>query len=286
MHKVQDGDLQTSVTVWADDEIGEVQDVFNHMVVNLREACDIRDQQQLTLEAINAENTRLLDELNQKNQYMQVLFERLISTQEDERRRLARELHDETGQALTAMLLHLKTLHEEDDLDIIHDRVNGLRYLANKTLEEVRRLAMDLRPTVLDDLGLIPAIRWIVEESNLHSGMQAVFHAPATLERLPADVETVLYRAAQEGLTNILRHAKAENASVTLEYDGRTIWMKIIDDGKGFDPRRVDNSRVGLIGMQERVHTLKGSLVVDSFPGSGTRLLIEIPCREVEEGSQ
>ncbi|HET7089547.1 MAG TPA: ATP-binding protein [Anaerolineae bacterium] len=282
MRRVQAGDLSVEVSAWAHDEIGEVQAEFNAMVAGLRESREALMRQQGELEALNHENTRLLAELHAKSERLQQLLNHALSAQEAERRRLSRELHDETGQALTSILVQLKALQDETDLDLIQDRLNGLRYLTGQTLEEVRRLSMDLRPAVLDDLGLIPAIRWCVKECAEQKGTEVNFNTTDSLGRLPSEVEIVLYRAVQEGLTNIVRHAQAQRAEINLARGPRAVWLTIIDDGRGFESNDRNGKGLGLAGMQERVALIGGRLQVDSEAGGGTRIFIEIPLEEAQ----
>lgn len=282
MRRVQAGELSVEVSAWAHDEIGEVQAEFNAMVAGLRESREALMRQQGELEALNHENTRLLAELHAKSERLQQLLNHALSAQEAERRRLSRELHDETGQALTSILVQLKALQDETDLDLIQDRLNGLRYLTGQTLEEVRRLSMDLRPAVLDDLGLIPAIRWCVKECAEQKGTEVNFNTTDSLGRLPSEVEIVLYRAVQEGLTNIVRHAQAQRAEINLARGPRAVWLTIIDDGRGFESNDRNGKGLGLAGMQERVALIGGRLQVDSEAGGGTRIFIEIPLEEAQ----
>jgi len=282
IQRVKAGDLTVHVPIWANDEIGEVQGEFNAMVHDLGESRAALVQQQTELERLNLENTRLLAELNAKNSRLEHLLHHAISAQEAERKRLARELHDETGQSLTSILLRLKALQSETDPEVMYDRLNGLRYLTSQTLEEVRRLALDLRPMALDDLGLVPAIRWYVQQCTERNGIEIQFHAADTLKRLSADIEIILYRAVQEGLTNVIRHAQARHADITLEHDGHAVWLTINDDGKGIEPNPGNRGGMGLEGMRERVMLVGGKLRIDSTPGAGTQVVIELP---VEMGS-
>jgi signal transduction histidine kinase len=277
MRRVQAGDLTVHVPIWAPDEIGEVQAEFNDMVGRLREAREALLEQQRELENLNEANTRLLSELHRKRARLQQLFGHALSAQEAERKRLSRELHDETGQALTSILLRLKALQDETDPNVIVDRLNGLRYLASQTLENVRRLSMDLRPTALDDLGLIPALRWYTQECAQQSGVEIEFDATDGLERLPAPLEIVLYRAVQEGLTNVIRHARAQHVQILLERSPQAVWLTVADDGKGIEPGQKTEGGLGLEGMQERVALAGGHLQIHSQPRAGTRIVIELP---------
>lgn len=278
MRRVQAGDLDVHVPIWANDEIGAVQAQFNEMVVGLRNMHNALVQQEQEAQRLCQENGRLLADLHAKNERLHYLLKHATSAQEAERKRLARELHDETGQALTSILLRLKVLQDETDLEVIQDRLSGLRYLTNQTLEEVRRLSMDLRPAALDDLGLAPALRACVQQYTERSGIEIVFSAPPALARLAPEVDIVLYRAVQEGLTNIVRHARARHAFVSLERCGPTLRLLIVDDGVGFSYDATRGN--GLAGMRERVLMAGGALTVDTQPGAGTRIVIELPIEE------
>ena len=279
MRQVQAGDLDVQVPVWANDEIGAVQAEFNIMVDGVRTMRNDLLRQQGEAQRLCQENGRLLADLHAKNARLQYLLRHATTAQEEERKRLARELHDETGQALTSILLRLKVLQDETDLEVIQDRLNGLRYLTSQTLEEVRRLSVDLRPAALDDLGLVPALRGCVQRYAERSDVEMVFSAPTALARLSPEVEIILYRAVQEGLTNIVRHARARHASVSVERCGTTLRLLVVDDGVGFTYDASTGN--GLAGMRERVLMAGGTLSIASQPGAGTRILIELPVEEV-----
>jgi signal transduction histidine kinase len=199
---------------------------------------------------------------------------KIIEGQEMERRRLARELHDETGQALTSVLLGLKAVESADDLAAA---LADLRELVVSTLQEVRRLAVELRPKALDDFGLVPAVERLVETSNVTTGMAVALESNLGEERLPSEVETTLYRVVQEALTNISKHAAASNVSVVLVRRDTAVTALIEDDGRGFS--RADEGRggIGLAGMRERLALLDGRLTIESTRGRGTTLVAEVP---------
>jgi signal transduction histidine kinase len=224
-------------------------------------------------------NARLAEDVQQKEADLRRALRRSVEYQEEERKRLARELHDEAGQALTSILIRLKALQTEvHDPDTL-DRLDGLRYLTAQTIEDLRRISMDLRPAALDNLGILPALRWYTEEYVKRTGLAAEFSAPEEFERLPAEVELVLYRSAQEGLTNALRHSQAQKVEVRLERRPRVVRLQIRDDGKGFTPK--DSHRgLGLVGIRERVELLNGSFGIKTTPGLGTCLWVEIPVNE------
>jgi signal transduction histidine kinase len=224
-------------------------------------------------------NARLLESLRIKETEMRHALRRAVALQEDERRRISRELHDEVGQALTSILIRLKTLQQDcADPDLV-DRLDGLRYLTGQSIEELRRLAMDLRPAALDNLGLTPALRWYTEQFAENTGVAIRFSGPEPAARLPGEVEVVLYRVAQEGITNAIRHSQAQQVEVVLRItdgvNGQTAQLEILDDGTGFDPQSAGRG-LGLVGIQERVDLLGGVFHLRTTPGEGTRLWVEI----------
>ena len=205
-------------------------------------------------------------------------FQRAVEGQELERRRLARELHDETGQALTSILLGLRSLEERrsDDVD---EAVSQLRELVVQTLQDVRRLAVELRPTALDDFGLAPALERLTSTFAEQTGTVVEIESQLGEERLPADVETVLYRIVQEALTNVVKHAQADHVSIVLQRKEGIVTTVIEDDGRGFAPGDQGDGGLGLVGMKERVELVNGRLEIESSEGSGTTLVVEVPLR-------
>jgi signal transduction histidine kinase len=206
-------------------------------------------------------------------------FKRVVHAQEEERRRLARELHDETGQALASILLGLKALEEANDLTELGERVATLRSRVVETLQEVRRLAVELRPAALDDFGLEPALERLASGFAEETGLKVELESRLHDDRLPQEVETVLYRIVQEALTNIVKHADAGRVSIVVTQRAGSVGAIVEDDGRGFDPERESNGGIGLIGMRERVALLDGSLAIESAQGKGTTLVVEVPLR-------
>jgi len=202
---------------------------------------------------------------------------RVVEAQELERARLARELHDETGQALTSILLGLKTLEERVDTDDRGAAVAELRTLVVATLQDVRRLAVELRPAALDDFGLVPALERLRDTVGEQSGISVDVQSNLAGERLPAETETALYRIVQEALTNVLKHAAATRVTIRLSQGERSVALVVQDDGKGFDPQDVRDGGLGLVGMRERVGLLGGRLTVESSEGAGTMLKAQVP---------
>ncbi len=198
---------------------------------------------------------------------------RIVAAQELERQRLARELHDETGQALTSILLGLKQLEGADS----PAAVAALRELVVATLQDVRRLAVELRPKVLDDFGLVPALERLTQGFAEQTGIEVDLEAGAITERLPREVETAIYRIVQESLTNVAKHAHAERVSVFLTRTDGRVKAVIEDDGRGFDPAARDGGGIGLVGMRERIELLDGTLTVESSATSGTTVAVEVP---------
>ena len=243
--------------------------------------------------AIAIENTRLYEEVQRHEEMQRELLGQIISTQEDERRRIARGLHDETSQALTGFTVSLETVIATLPPSVTEAK-NKLREIQSRvveTLEEIHRVVYELRPTVLDDLGLIAAVQWHVENYLRPTGIEAHFETEGEERRLPLQVETALFRIVQEASTNIVRHAEAESASVTLEFNDSSIAIHIEDDGKGFDIREVMSKReggrgLGLLGMRERAEFLGGTCSLWSRPGFGTQFDIEIPIDEVSQYDQ
>ena len=203
---------------------------------------------------------------------------RVVEAQELERARLARELHDETGQALTSILLGLRSLEHRLDSDEGRAAAAELRELVVSTLQDVRRLAVELRPSALDDFGLVAAIERLTETFAAGSGIAVELEARLGDERLPGEIETALYRLVQEALTNVLKHAGAAQVRVSLTRDAAGVTAVVEDDGAGFDAA-ARNGGLGLTGMRERLGIVGGRLTVDSTSGRGTTLLAEVPLR-------
>lgn len=200
---------------------------------------------------------------------------RVVQAQELERRHLARELHDETGQALTSILLGLKPLEESAD-GPTREALAELREHVVSALQDVRRLAVELRPAVLDDFGLIPALERLTN-SFVEQDVRVDFHSALGAARLPGEVETALYRVVQESLTNVVKHANAHHVSVSVARRGAHVAAVVEDDGDGFDQRAVREDGMGLLGMRERLALLDGRLEIESRPGAGTTIVAEVP---------
>ncbi len=235
--------------------------------------------------AVAIENARLYAELQRKEHLRGELLRKVIGAQEEERRRIARELHDETSQNLTALIYGAEEASEMRKLAEVRERLEQMRALAQRTLDGVHKVIFDLRPTMLDHLGLLPAIRWYAESRLAGSPTRiTVYEAcrPGDVCRLPAEMETALFRVIQEAISNIARHALARNVRLAVTRDALHVRIEIEDDGIGFDLVELslspDSVRgLGLLGMRERVELLGGSLDIDTAPGYGTRLRIFVP---------
>jgi signal transduction histidine kinase len=234
------------------------------------------------------ENARLYEELRQTERLRRQLMERGIDVQEEERRRIARELHDQTSQRLTSMIMTLGALSEDDSVDGLRERLQDLRSMAAETLEEVHGLALELRPRLLDDLGLLAALRHYVGEFRDRYRIPTDFQVLGMGDRrLPPQVETALYRIAQEALNNVARHAGARSAGVLLEHRTDSAILIVEDDGEGFDVpavmgSHVDERNLGLYGMRERAALLGGTMTIESTLGTGTSVFTEVPLAREE----
>jgi signal transduction histidine kinase len=202
---------------------------------------------------------------------------RVVEAQELERKRVARELHDETGQALTSVLLGLKSIEGHLATDEGRAALTALRDQVAATLQDVRRLALELRPAALDDFGLVPALERLAGTVGEQAGVRVDLEARLDADRLPPEVETTVYRIVQEALTNVVKHADADHVSVVLRRDERGIVALVEDDGKGFDPARNATGGLGLVGMRERVALVGGRMTIEAVPGTGTTLVAEVP---------
>lgn len=258
------GDLTRQAGPGPPDEIGRLIEAFNAMVRQLAAARRIREE----------------------------LLDQVITAQEEERRRLARELHDETSQAISSLLVGLRNLEAvPPDPDTLRQRTAELRQVAAQTLAEIHHLVMELRPRSLDELGLPAALSRYVSDFSAKHGIAVDLQVLGGRERLPARVETCLYRIVQEALTNVARHARATAASVVLDVRPDQATAVIEDNGVGFDPAMVlqpgnERGALGLHGMQERAALAGGTLQVEASPGRGTAVYIRIPIRREEPGRE
>ena len=232
----------------------------------------------------------MLEAIDEANRQRAML---IINAQEEERKRVARELHDETSQILTSLLISLAILDESITSQQARDRIAETRQLAHQTLHAIRDLCLDLRPSALDDLGLLPALHWYIKEYQQKCALEVDFQASGFKERLPAELETVLYRIVQEALTNAARHAQAQKVMVRLEESKHEIHAIVSDNGSGFDAEKVkkmpgagQEHGWGLVGMHERASLLNGHLTITSRPEQGTTIDVSIPLHSITTSSQ
>lgn len=260
---VAKGDLTRQVNLDTRDEFAYLARSFNAMVSALRQ-----------VQQANAQMQEILREQ----------FSRIVKAQEDERQRVARELHDQAGQALTAIQLGLGRLEKATDLETVRAEAGSLRSLTVQTMKDIRNLALDLRPSMLDDLGLVPTLRQYLKEYSRRTSLQIEFHAPPAPGRFPPEVETTIFRVIQEATTNTAKHAGASRVTVTLATSGNQLQIRVIDDGTGFDVaaalQNMEKKSLGLFGMQERLHLIGGNLEIKSKPGNGTEVLATLPLAE------
>jgi len=265
------------------DEVGRLAAALETMRQSLRELFDIVARANERLEERVAERTAELNELNERlrerEQALARLYEKVVAAQEDERKRIARDLHDDTSQSLAVLVMALDSAQAAVKAGL-QPRLEETRALAVRTIEEVHRMILDLRPSVLDDLGLQSAIRWYAERHLGSRGISARCEFDARDRRFPAAFETAVFRVCQEAMSNVARHAEAENVLVQVSESEGKLHIEIEDDGKGFDPDHVSKRErrpFGLMGIRERVELLGGSVRIDSTPGEGTRIRIDVP---------
>ena len=229
--------------------------------------------------AVAIQNAWLYEQLRTSTDRLQSLAHSLVEVQEKERSHIARELHDEAGQALSSLKLSLSRLAQDPDCpSYLGERLVELKGVTDGVLEELHRLAMDLRPVALDHLGLVAALEQYAR--NLNSPQLSVQFKALGFEstRLPPDLEISLYRIVQEALTNVVRHANASNVGILLERGAGWVKVFVEDNGIGLAPDLIEqNDRMGLVGMRERAEMLGGSLTFESSIGKGTAVIVEVP---------
>ena len=259
------GDFKRTIRFKGDDELQRLADSFNLMA-------------------------RML---NEKLKLERKYLSQIIEAQENERTRISRELHDEVGQALTAIKFNLDMIEKElsEPSPSIREKLEDAKSLSNQTLAAMRQLSMDLRPTMLDDLGLVPTLRWYVQNFSKRLNIDSDFRAIGLEEKLSPQVETAFYRVIQETLNNIAKHAEASRIEVVLERRNSVIHISVNDNGRGFDLDRVLHAGspergLGIVGIQERVSLLGGRMEIQSRPGSGTHIHIEVPHPKGDGGDE
>ncbi|HEY7335487.1 MAG TPA: sensor histidine kinase [Bryobacteraceae bacterium] len=231
-----------------------------------------------TQRVLHLENelTRRYDENERARGELKELSARLVSAQEEERRAISRELHDEVGQSLSALLMEAgNAARVPADSAEVRRHVDSIRKLAEASVNVIRNMTLLLRPSMLDDFGLVPALEWQAREVSKRTGLRIHVAAEESAGDLPDELKTCIYRVVQEALHNCARHSQARTVKVVVEQESARIVLTVEDDGRGFDARRVRG--LGLVGMEERVNHLGGVFQVRSEPGAGTRVAVELP---------
>ena len=242
-------------------------------------ACTICDHSDF-VGSVLSELRGAVREAHEYHRRIQEMSSQVLTAHEAERKRIARELHDDTAQAITSILVRLRLLERSSEDPEVLTNVEELRELTSGALDSVRRLAMDLRPAALDDLGLVPALQSYAEKFEETWGIHITVEVKGVIRRLPRDAELVLYRVLQESLTNVAKHSGASRADITLKRQRNEVTLIVADNGKGFGgerPPKAENTGLGLFGMRERLALIKGELEVDSRSGVGTTITARVP---------
>lgn len=270
VRRIRDGKWDCTIDVSGSDEVGTLGNAMQDM--------------QQSLSRTNAERDTLLTELQHKEELRRVLLQKVITIQEEERRRLSLELHDEAGQALATLLVSLQIVADSGLDSRQRDILLGSNKLAATTLQRIRTLAVELRPPLLDDFGLVAAINRYVDTFQTLHNLPVSFHAKNIDEAIQGETALTLYRVVQESLTNVVKHAAARQIDITLRNEFSLIILEIKDDGCGMPIGRIAEAsrenHIGIFGMGERVELLGGQLSVQSKPGRGTIVLVSIPISE------
>ena len=233
-------------------------------------------------QTLTAARQQLQAEIAHRNALRQEYLQRIVEAQEEERTRIARELHDEFGQMLTGLAVGLRgTQISVEQPELVRQQLGQLEEMAVQALGNMRHMVNELRPALLDDMGLMAALRHHVDRFSKLTGIQATLNLSREYHRLPPNLETILFRITQEALTNVARHSQATQSWIEMNYQNGQITLQIRDDGQGFDAAGIlqADKRVGwgLIGIQERVQAVNGDVMIESEVGHGTRLTITVP---------
>ena len=254
----------------------------NQEIARRRAAESSLKESERTQRGLLAESRELHDQLRH-------LTHRLLLAQEEERKKISRQLHDEIAQVLAGICVELATLKEAAAINprSLRQRISKTRRLVEQSIAIVHDFARDLRPAMLDDLGLVPTLRAYVKDLAERNGLRVTFSAFAGVEALGSEKHTVLYRVAQEALTNVVRHSNSKTASIRILNAGESVRLEVHDDGTTFTPERVraaqQGGRLGLVGMRERVEMVGGHFTIASAPGEGTTVTAEIPMETAKD---
>ncbi len=287
--RIAQGNLNDPVPKLGEDELGRLAEILDQMRAKLRESLEQSRLWSLELESRVDERTRQVEEsrhaleslyaeLQRKDAARDDLLRKVMTAQEDERKRTARDLHDDISQTLAALVMAIDRAQASSPQE--QDQLQKIRQMAVAALDGIHRAIFDLRPSMLDDLGLVAAVRWYAE-SRLHPlEIRTRIEVEGNERRLPSQIETALFRVAQEGITNVARHSNASDVVVTLQFRDEAISLEIEDDGQGFDVAGVTQDGIkglGLLGMKERTELLGGTFQMNSAPGRGATLAARIP---------
>lgn len=264
--------------------ISPIKDAGDNIVGFSKIARDITEHKRA-----EEENSWLFEQVTESRERLRALSRRLLQVQEEERRTLACELHDEIGQALTAIKINLQAALRLHDMSRITARMEDCTGLVDSMLARVRGRSLDLRPPLLDELGLAPALKWYVSAQAQRAGLMVDLAVDSLTVRFPADLEIACFRVVQEALTNVIRHARASRVSVAIQTKNGRLELSVRDDGCGFDVRTamkndIDRMHIGLLGMHERIRILRGQISIDSVPMRGTEVQASIPLHAHQTG--
>jgi len=283
--RIASGDLATPVGGLGSDEILKLSNSFDDMRSKLKESLERIMTQNLELENRVALRTA---QIRASRQQIEDLLKKIIRSQEDERKRIARDLHDTILQDVAAFLIKLDVCKLEPGLRTV-DSIDEMRQIVTNTIDNIHTVIKDLRPTILDDLGINAAIRWLMDRHLVSKGIACDFRVETAVKRLPPAVEITVFRILQEAMVNIARHSNARNVTVTVGAKGSSLEITVVDDGGGFDFSELvrtpsENGRgLGLLGMKERASLINGRLAVISLLGVGTEVNLTVPLEVQEE---
>lgn len=273
--QLDEGKYGIQVSVASQDEVGRLARTFNKMSLGLRNIID--------------KNNRLLRNLQQKEQNRRWLIDQLFAAREDEQRRISRELHDESSQSMASILTYLRVLHNILNTNEQREMLLEIRELTANTLEGIRRLAVDLHPPLLEDLGLAAAIEKYMEPiRRMYPDIEFSCELEGDFRKLPRPVSLICYRTIQEAIANILKYAEAEKVGISLRIREGNVLLEVKDDGVGFDRETAEKARLnrhlGLVSMRERAELLRGIFLLETAPGRGTKITMILPIDMDNEG--
>jgi signal transduction histidine kinase len=238
------------------------------------------------LQARQRERERAEKEIKSSRERLRNLSAHLESVREEERTRMAREIHDELGQALTALKMDVSWLDKRlpEEMTANKEKLKSMMKLMDRTIKTVQRLSGELRPGILDDLGLAAAVEWQAEDFQYRTGIACQVTVDCKEVSLNREQSTTIFRIFQETLTNIIRHAQATEVTVSLVAKHGNIVLEVGDNGRGITKEQINHPRsLGLIGIRERVHFLRGEVTITGHPGEGTKVVVSVPVMEKEE---